>query len=266
MDFASYTLSHHSFSRHFHDHYVIELVLDGVDNFYCDGKNYRAENDKLVLINPGEVHTGNTVSDIPLHYFSLTPDKQTLQSIAASLNITLPNDFYFERSLLQQPHLTQKLQLLFESFSNNADDLRQQEIFYDCMYELLTPNENKNPEPKTPNEKDKRIQVLIDYVQAHYKENISLAQLAKMVCIDPCYLIRLFKKQVGISPYDYLLVLRTEAAKQLLRHGYKVHEAASEVGFYDSSHFNRTFLKIAAMSPKQFRSSKSQYRTNFTCL
>lgn len=263
MDFASYALTHHSFSRHFHEYYVIELVLNGVDRFYCDGENYDAENDQLVLINPGEVHTGNTISDIPLQYFSLNPDKETLQSIAASLSITLPNDFCFERSLIQRPHLAQKLRLLYDSFYDGSADLHQQEIFCDCMYELLSPIENKKTEPVLLKEKDKRIQLLIDYMRSHYKEDISLEKLAEIACIDPFYLIRLFKKQVGICPYDYLLILRTESAKQLLRHGYKVQQAALEAGFYDASHLNRMFLKVTAASPKQFRLSKSQYRTSF---
>lgn len=266
MDFASYSLTHHSFSRHFHEHYVIELVLNGVDNFYCDGKNYQAEHDQLVLINPGEVHTGNTVSDIPLHYFSLTPNQEILQSIAASLNITLSSGFCFERSLMQRPRLTQKLKSLFESFSHDGDELRQQETFYDCMYDLLNPPENKYRQPKVSATKDKRVELLIGYMQTHYKENISLGQLAEMVCMDPFYLTRLFKKQVGISPYDYLLILRTESAKQLLRQGHKVHEATLEAGFYDASHLNRMFQKVTVASPKQFRLSKSQYRTSFTGL
>ena len=266
MDFAYYTLTHHSFSRHFHEYYVIELVLNGADSFYCDGKDYLAETDQLVLINPSEVHTGNTFLDVPLHYFSLNPPKETLQSIAASLSITLSNDFCFEQSLIKNPYLSQKLKVLLKSFHNGSHDLLQQEIFYDCMHELLSPIENKTTESKFLNEKDKRIELVVEYLRSHYKEDISLEKLAGMVCIDPCYFIRLFKKQIGVSPYDYLLILRTESAKQLLREGYKVQDAALESGFYDASHLNRMFLKIAAASPKQFRLSKSQHRTSFTVL
>jgi hypothetical protein len=43
IDFASYTLSNHSFTRHFHDHYVIELVLSGADRFYCDGNTHTGQ-------------------------------------------------------------------------------------------------------------------------------------------------------------------------------------------------------------------------------
>jgi AraC-like DNA-binding protein len=264
IDFASYSLSHHHFSRHFHDHYVIELVVNGVDSFYCNGKNYTAQNNQLVLINPGEVHTGNTVSDTPLDYYSLYPDKEALQQAALSLGISLPGDFCFQRSLLDQSSLTEKFRLLFNSFNATNSLLQQQELFFDCMYELLQPAGNNDQQSLQVSKKDSRVQLLIDFIRLHYKEDISLQQLAEIVSLNPFHLVRLFKKSIGVSPYDYLLIIRAERAKQLLRKGFKVQDAAAACGFYDASHFNRMFYKIAGISPKSFRSSKSQYRTIFT--
>jgi AraC-like DNA-binding protein len=264
IDFASYTLLHHSFSRHFHDHYVIELVINGADGFYCNGNNYTAEDNQLVLINPGEVHTGSTISDTPLQYFSLYPDQKALQEVAASLDIQLPDDFYFQRALVDRSSLTQKFRLLFNSFKTANGLLQQQELFFDCMYELLQPSTFTNYSLMSTNQKDSRIQLLVDFIRSHYQEDISLHQMAELARLNPFHLVRLFKKTTGLSPYNYLLILRIEHAKQLLRKGFKVQEAAAEAGFYDASHFNRMFYKIAGTSPKSFRLSKSQYCTNFT--
>ncbi len=87
--------------------------------------------------------------------------------------------------------------------------------------------------------------------------------MAALVNLNPFHLTRLFKKTTGLTPYDHLLILRTEYARQLLGKGYKVQEAAREAGFYDSSHLNRSLRKIAGTSPKSFLSSKGQYRTSF---
>lgn len=264
IDFASYSLSHHHFSRHFHDHFVIELVVNGVDSFYCDGKNYTAQNNQLVLINPGEVHTGNTVSDTPLQYYSLYPDKETLQHVASLLGISLPNDFCFQRSLLEQSLLTEKFRLLFNSFNPAHNLLQQQEFFFDCMHELLQPVNCNGQLLLLASKKDSRVLLLIDFIRSHYTDNISLQQMADLVSLNPFHLVRLFKKSVGVSPYNYLLIIRAERAKELLRKGFKVQDAASASGFNDASHFNRMFYKIAGISPKSFRSSKGQYRTSFT--
>lgn len=263
IDFAGYTLYHHSFPRHFHDHYVIELVVKGADTFYCDGKTYTAGINQLVLINPGEVHTGSTVFDTPLQYFSLYPDKKMLEQVAESIGFSLPADFNFRQCLLNPSSLTQKFLLLFSSFQANKDALLQEEIFMDCMNELLQQPAGSNVASLPVNRKDLRIKILVDFIRSHFKEDISLRQMGELVRLNPFYLVRFFKKIMNVSPYDYLLIIRAEHAKQLLHKGHKVQDAARQSGFYDASHLNRSLRKIAGMSPKSFLSSKSQYRTSF---
>ena len=144
IDFACYSFSQHSFPRHFHDHYVIELVLKGADRFYCAGKNFTASVNQLVLINPGEVHTGSTIAGIPLQYFSFYPDKNVLNDVSEALELPLPNDFNFRKCQEDSSNLTEKLQALYHSFISCPDTLQQQEIFLDCMYALFQ-YERKKP-------------------------------------------------------------------------------------------------------------------------
>lgn len=249
IDFASYTLSNHEYPRHFHDHFVIELVIEGIDRFYCSGNTYTAQKNQLALINPGEVHTGCTVSDIPLRYFSFYPDNKTLERVAEVMDISLPPDFNFHRALQEQSGLTEKFRQLFKAFECNCDPLHRQEIFLVCMHELLS----KPEKCYTTYAKDYRVQQLIEYIRVHFRENISLRQMSEQVRLNPFHMVRLFKKITGLSPYDYLLITRTEYAKQLLRKGSKVQEAALDAGFYDASHFNRIFCRTSVTSPKSFR-------------
>ncbi|HEX7845621.1 MAG TPA: AraC family transcriptional regulator [Chitinophagaceae bacterium] len=264
IDFASYTLNHHSFPRHFHDHYVIELVIKGADKFYCDGKTYTAVNEQLVLINPGEVHTGSTLNDEALHYFSLCPTPSALQQIADSLEKTVPADLIFNQSLLYQPVLAGKLKQLYYSFQQPDEALKQEELFIEFMSGLFELAVNKNSSnPVSSYRDDARIKLLMDHLRSHFREDISLEQMAALVNLNPFHLVRLFKRTTGVSPYHYLLILRTEFAKNLLRKGYKVNEAAAAAGFYDTSHFHRLLRKFAGTSPKSFLLSKSQFCTNF---
>ncbi len=260
IEFASYSLSHHSFPRHFHDYYVIELVTKGADRFYCNGNNYTATKDQLVLINPGEVHTGSTIDETGLRYLSFYPGKKELGLVAETLSIPLPADLYFEETLQNNTELPAKIKLLFASLNDNASITLQQQYFFDCMQELLLQKEKTSA---GIDKKDPRIKLLIDFINTHFREEISLTQMAALVNLNPFHLTRLFKKTTGLTPYDHLLILRTEYARQLLGKGYKVQEAAREAGFYDSSHLNRSLRKIAGTSPKSFLSSKGQYRTSF---
>lgn len=261
IDFALYTLSHHHFPRHFHDHYVIELVLEGADSFYCDGKNYTAYSNQLVLINPGEVHTGSTVNDIPLRYFSFYPDQKAMQQVAEAMDISLPDGLHFRKTLPRLPSLNARLTRLFYSLRSNHDSLHQQEIFFDCMHGLLQQQPPK--EEAVSNSRDPRINLLIDFIRSRFKEDISLKKMAELVSISPFHLVRLFKRHTGISPYEYLLVIRTEFAKKMLRKGYKVQDAAREAGFYDTSHFSRSLRKMTTTSPRSFLSSRKAILYNF---
>ena len=235
-----------------------------MDTFYCAGKTYTATNNQLVFINPGEVHTGSTMEDTPLRYFSLYPDKKTIQAIAEALEISLTGDFNFQCPVMNQPIIAEKFMKLFVSFQLSHGTLLQEQLFFDYMNELLRQVNQSDHSKTSIVGKDKRVQRLIDYIKVHFKEDISLKQLGSLVNLNPFHLVRLFKKTTGLSPYEYLLITRTEYARQLLRLGCQVQDAAIEAGFYDSSHFNRSFRKIAGTSPKSFRSSKGQYRTIFS--
>ena len=260
IDFACYSFSKHSFPRHFHDHYVIQLVLKGADRFYCGGKTFTAYDNQLVFINPGEVHTGGTLPATPLQYFSFYPDKKALLEVADALHMDMPSDCNFRICKEDHSLLSVKLKTLYQSFSAGTDMLQQQELFFDGMHELLKYN-LKKPGKADNNILDLRVKKLKEYIAGHFREDISLQKMSQLVHINPFHLVRMFKKNTGLSPYDYLLIVRTEYAKRLLHQGYPVHEAARSSGFYDTSHLNRSVRKIAATSPKSFLLSKGQYRT-----
>lgn len=263
IDFAHFTLSHHCFPRHFHDHYVIEWVISGSDVFYCNGSNYVAQQDQLILINPGEVHTGSTVADQSLSYFSLYPSEKELQRVAESMDICLPRHFNFQQSILREPALSEKFRLLFQSLCTDSNPLEREEIFLDCMYKLLAASIGKATLNHNDSYKDQRVKLLVEFLRNCFKEEITLQQMGELVRLNPFHLVRVFKKATGVSPYEYVLILRMEYAKQLLRSGSRVQDAALASGFYDTSHFNRLFRKMAAVTPKFFLSSKGQYRTIF---
>lgn len=200
---------------------------------------------------------------MPLRYLSLYPDQDAIDRIASLLHLPIAHDFHFRDHVVHQPGLSAKFLRLFVTLETKGDPLEQEEIFFDCMNSLLQSTSRINKVPKEAPGSDTRVNRLIEFIRANFRDEISLQQMSELVNLNAFHLVRLFKKKVGVSPYDYLLILRAEYAKKLLRQGYKVHDAASLAGFYDTSHLNRSLRKIAATSPKSFLSSKSQFRTKF---
>lgn len=106
-----------------------------------------------------------------------------------------------------------------------------------------------------PNNNAEIVESAKKYIQMNYKKEISLEEIANHVAISSYYLSRIFSKSEGITYKDYLIKLRMEKAKQLLRDGRKsIKEISIEVGYVDQNYFSRAFKKYYHKSPKEFYS------------
>ena len=85
------------------------------------------------------------------------------------------------------------------------------------------------------------VEKIVDYLEDHYTEKISLDQIAQNMYLSPFYISRIFKSEVGDTPINYLINLRMEKARQLLREkpNCSVQEIALQVGYDDAYHFSK---------------------------
>ena len=82
----------------------------------------------------------------------------------------------------------------------------------------------------------------------------SLEDIAKVIRRSPVQAIRIFKGETGMTPYDFLLREKIDAAAELLRNSRKsVKEIAFMLGFHDEYYFSRLFKRKRGVSPKRFR-------------
>lgn len=93
-----------------------------------------------------------------------------------------------------------------------------------------------------------------DYIWTHYQENIRLEDVAEQVYLTPGYFGVLFKKETGITFSTYLIQVRVEKAKELLRdRKYNISQVAYAVGYQDVRHFSRLFKEYVGLVPKEYR-------------
>ncbi len=98
------------------------------------------------------------------------------------------------------------------------------------------------------------IQLIIQYIDQHFHEPLSLKTLSYDYNISPAYLGQQFKKEVGMSFTDYLNGLRITRAKELLASSnLKEKSIALEVGYADHNYFYRVFKKYEKISPSTYR-------------
>jgi AraC-like DNA-binding protein len=86
-------------------------------------------------------------------------------------------------------------------------------------------------------------------------DRITLDELAEHAALDKFHLVRAFRSEVGLPPYEYLTHLRVSRARELLRRGVLVAEAAQAVGFYDESQLHRHFRRIVGVAPGAYARS-----------
>jgi AraC family transcriptional regulator len=92
---------------------------------------------------------------------------------------------------------------------------------------------------------------VIDYMRQHLGEKFDLMRLSAIAGFSPQHFVRLFKREFGVTPHDYVLDLRLLKAHQLLREGGRnVSEVAMATGFFDQSHLDRYFRRKFSCTPK----------------
>ncbi len=97
---------------------------------------------------------------------------------------------------------------------------------------------------------------LLQYVNEHYSEHISLAKAACITGLDICSFAAFFRKSVGINFVDWIREVRVEKAIELMKaRDFSIPEIAYEVGFGDLRMFGRAFKKHTLKTPSEFKKS-----------
>jgi two-component system response regulator YesN len=98
------------------------------------------------------------------------------------------------------------------------------------------------------------VRQVIEYLQEHYNEDLTLEDVARKVHISPSRLSHLFKDELGLTIIEYLTDIRITAAKQMLENSdLMVKQIAEKVGYQEASYFTRVFKKNTGVSPAEYR-------------
>ena len=105
------------------------------------------------------------------------------------------------------------------------------------------------------------VQELHKLLDMHLEKKIDFSLINKEIPYSQAYMVRLFKKHMGVTPHEYILQRRLETAQLLLRHStLSIKEIAERLVFSDQYHFSNYFKKCTGMSPSQFRKPETESR------
>lgn len=250
---------------HCHDFIEIVIILKGKGHFLINGLETSVSEGNVLILNPGTYH-----KSIPSPQHSLTECYLAFTDVEF---VNTPRNFF---PLFHGQKLTGKLpekakKEIFhlcsaihqESQSRNTGRyfmLKSYLIQVICLLLRFDRQEETAIIPvagyefKSPN-KTYVVQKIMKYMEIHYREKISLDQIAENMYLSPFYISKLFKSETGDTPINYLISLRMEKAKELLDHNpaLSIQEAAAAVGYEDAYHFSKLFKKYYGLSPLYYK-------------
>ncbi|WP_068618972.1 response regulator [Paenibacillus tuaregi] len=108
------------------------------------------------------------------------------------------------------------------------------------------------------------VETVKQWISANYNQQADLNELARMVYLTPSYLSKLFKQETGFTLTDYIIDVRINQAKHLLKTApwMKIHHIGAEIGYDDPAYFNKLFKRIVGLTPNQYRQIARQSHTS----
>lgn len=103
-----------------------------------------------------------------------------------------------------------------------------------------------------PRRATRPIERAIEFIEASFSQPVTLATLAAKAGLSVSRFATLFRAEVGISPHRYVCLVRIRHAQRLLRGGLPPSIVATEVGFFDQSHFGRHFKRAVGTTPSAY--------------
>ena len=241
----------HTYPPHRADRYILTLVVEGeAELTFEGGEKIVLEKGCFYAMFPKSGAHYETRADTPwsIKWIVLSGERVgqylSLLGLAPASPVLRPNAAGEIEAVLD------RLFLLFNSFAL-ADRL----LCLSLVHRLFSLLAEHTPVTAA---RSRRMGEAVAYLEAHYREPLSVGMLADRSGYHPNYFIKRFRAEVGCTPWALLLRLRLRRARSLLTHSeLSVGEIAHEVGFSDELYFSRAFRREYGLAPSAFRRSLS---------
>lgn len=251
--------------QHFHNFYEIFIPLETSTGHLIDGEYNQLNSYDMVLLKPGLLHK-SVYPKVNL------PQKRIIINFNLGAGIPgLEHDlnkilgiFSLKQPIIRFPvnirtEIVSKINEIFQIGKQKQD--RWQVAYYAAFIEFLwliykNINQNCYDQNKVIESNSQKIYYVMDYINHHYSEDVSLESVAETHAISPFYLSHIFKDITGINFVNYVQTVRIRNALQMLAYSDDtVSEIIEKCGFTSTSQFNRVFHKFCGISPSDYRKS-----------
>lgn len=233
-----------------HSHHFTELfyVLNGKGEFVINDKTFEIQKDDFIIVNSNVSHNETSSSEDPLHYVVMGTDELEFE-ISSGKNYFIYNFASHNKQLLFY------IKSILAEMKTQDDHFEYvcQNLFQNLIYHIQ--RWTKIQFLGTQSQKtNKECRFIEQYLNEHFREDISLQSLSEIVHLSKYYLAHAFKEYRGVSPINYLTQIRINEAKHLLETtDFSAAKIADFTGFSSQSYFSQIFHKEIGMTPNQYR-------------
>ncbi len=244
---------HHSFLPHDHDHYVVSLIEKGAQRFRLGRERYETLPLHLILINPGEIHTGEAACPEGFVYRAIYPTTDFFASLAEEAGAKGGAPPSFTKSLVRDPELHGRLLRAHALAALPSRSLEAEALLYEAFALLIA--RYAEPKPAASPLRGSRREILraVDYIRERFAGHIGLGEIAAVAGMSPYHFARTFREETGMPPHLFLENLRVRAAALRIRKGAPLADAAYSSGFSSQSHLCSVFKRVLGASPSVYR-------------
>lgn len=244
------------YAPHSHVQWSLGAVTAGRSSFHYREACHPIYAGQLVMMNPEWVHACNPIDDQPWGYRMLYVDTDWLTELRFGAGLLeTPRWQDMPTAVVTDPAwYAGYLRMTDALLDPHRDLLDKQSEVVDYLSALMRhlAGQPAQPRPLPP----ALLRELAAYLDAHPTQEVSLDTLCARAGYSPGHLIRVFKQHFGLTPHAYLINRRVQLGQRELKRGTSIAEAALRAGFSDQPHFQRTFKRLVAATPDQYRRSR----------
>lgn len=252
LEFYQATCIKKGFPLHMHDYYVICFIEQGLQSFSHHKVKHLTPPGGLIVLNPGDGHTGEPADNNGFKYRALYPTLSHMKEAVLEITENQAKSPFFANVRIDDPELVQSFRALHLSLTHETTPIECESLFITALSQLILKYSEINAPAKVSRKEHRAVQTACCYIHEHMAEGFNLTTLAEQVGLSRFYFLRVFRDEIGIPPHTYLESIRISKAKQLLESDMPLSQIASELGFSDQSHFTNSFKRFIGITPGQY--------------
>lgn len=254
------------FPWHWHPEIELTLVMEGEIIYQANDSLYHLKAGEGLFCNTNVLHSGHGNGSADCSYLSVTFHPRLLYGYSSSVMQTKYMNHILKSPSLASIHLVsekdwqrrilegiEKIRLLNREHPV-SEELKLQIVLLQIWQELYEHVEISETGFAENGRDTERIRRIMEYIQAHYAEKITLEELAEQIHLCRSESCRLFKRYMKESMFDYLLDYRIERSLELLRRPeLDVTQIAGQTGFTSPGYFSKIFKRKMGCTPLEYR-------------